>query len=56
MGDQLAKVKTAVTELDLDAIAPGVQAALDDGEEPALILANMADGMTVVGGLFEKGE
>jgi methylmalonyl-CoA mutase cobalamin-binding domain/chain len=56
MGDELAKLKTAMTELDLDAIAPGVQAALDAGEEPTLILANMADGMAAVGDLFEKGE
>jgi 5-methyltetrahydrofolate--homocysteine methyltransferase len=56
MGDQLANVKTAVTELDLDAIAPAVQAALDAGGEPTLILANMADGMAAVGELFEKGE
>jgi methylmalonyl-CoA mutase cobalamin-binding domain/chain len=56
MGDELAKVNTAVRELDLDAIAPAVQAALDAGENPTLILANMADGMAVVGELFEKGE
>jgi len=56
MGEQLDKVKTALRDLDLDAIAPAVQEALDAGEEPALILANMADGMAGVGDLFEKGE
>jgi methylmalonyl-CoA mutase cobalamin-binding domain/chain len=56
MGDQLAKVNKAVRELDLDAIAPVVQSALDAGENPTLILANMADGMAAVGELFEKGE
>jgi 5-methyltetrahydrofolate--homocysteine methyltransferase len=45
-----------MTELDLDAIAPAVQSALDAGEEPSLILANMADGMAAVGELFESGE
>jgi len=56
MGEQLVKVKEAVTNLDLDAIAPAVQEALDAGEEPSMILANMADGMAAVGGLFEKGD
>jgi 5-methyltetrahydrofolate--homocysteine methyltransferase len=56
MGEQLDKVKVALTELDLDAIAPAVKEALDDGEDPTLILASMADGMAAVGELFEKGE
>ncbi len=56
MGEKLDKVKEALRDLDLDAIAPAVQEALDAGEEPALILANMADGMAGVGDLFEKGE
>ena len=56
MGEQLEKVKTSMAELDLDAIAPAVQSALDAGEEPSMILANMADGMAAVGELFEKGE
>lgn len=56
MGENLEKVKTAVAELDLDGIAPAVTAALDAGEDPPIILANMADGMAAVGKLFEDGE
>jgi len=56
MGQKLEELKKAMTELDLDAIAPLVREALDAGEEPPMVLASMADGMAAVGELFEKGE
>lgn len=56
MAGKLDELKKAMVDLDLDAIAPLVKEALDAGEEPALILAGMADGMAGVGELFEKGE
>jgi 5-methyltetrahydrofolate--homocysteine methyltransferase len=56
MGDYLEKVKRAVTDLDLDAIAPLVRDALDSGEDPNAILQSMCAGMVGVGELFESGE
>lgn len=56
MAGKLDELKKAMTELDLDAIAPLVREALDAGEDPPLVLASMAGGMAGVGELFEKGE
>lgn len=56
MSEQLDKLKQAMKDLDLDAIAPLVREGLDAGEQPALILEAMCLGMAGVGDLFEKGE
>ncbi|HEY5532476.1 MAG TPA: cobalamin-dependent protein [Candidatus Anoxymicrobiaceae bacterium] len=56
MGEYLEKVKKAVADLDLDAIAPLARDALDSGEDPNVILENMCAGMVSVGELFESGE
>ena len=50
------KLKQAVTDLEIDDIAPLVRQALDDGEAPTAVLGEMCAGMGVVGELFEKGE
>jgi methylmalonyl-CoA mutase cobalamin-binding domain/chain len=56
MSEQLDKLKQAMTELDLDAIAPLVKQGLDEGDQPVLLLEAMCLGMAGVGDLFEKGE
>ena len=56
MGEQLDKVQAAVSDLDLDNIAPLVSESLDKGEAPKDVLAAMCLGMAKVGELFEKGE
>lgn len=56
MAEHLEELKQAVTDLDLDAIAPLVKKGLDAGEEPTVVLQSMCQGMAGVGELFEKGE
>ena len=56
MGEQLEALKNAMVELDLDAIAPLVGKALQEGEVPVDVLGAMCLGMAGVGELFEKGE
>jgi 5-methyltetrahydrofolate--homocysteine methyltransferase len=52
----LDKLRSAVADLDLDAIATLAGEALEAGEKPNAILASMCDGMTSVGERFENGE
>lgn len=56
MAAQLDKVQAAVSDLDLDNIAPLVREALDAGQAPKDVLGAMCAGMAKVGGLFEQGE
>ena len=56
MSEQRDALEKAMVELDLDAIAPLVQKALDAGDAPTEVLGAMCQGMTGVGELFEKGE
>jgi methylmalonyl-CoA mutase cobalamin-binding domain/chain len=56
MAEQLDKVQTAVSDLDMDNIAPLVREALDSGQAPKDVLDAMCAGMAKVGELFEQGE
>lgn len=56
MAEQLDKVQAAVSDLDLDNIAPLVREALDSGQAPKDVLGAMCTGMARVGELFEQGE
>ncbi len=56
MSENLDTLKKAVTDLDIDEIAPLVSRALDAGESPTDTLGAMCQGMGAVGELFEKGE
>ncbi|MBU1671950.1 MAG: cobalamin-dependent protein [Actinobacteria bacterium] len=56
MAEQLEKVQAAVSDLDLDNIAPLVREALDAGQAPKDVLGAMCSGMAKVGELFEQGE